>query len=294
MNEREVRHRARPRRYRQEWTMGGSDVPELPNPFEQARGAATATAIEQMRQAAESALEMQQRQLPERVDNGARLSLSDLTGLTNRFIGNQMVDEVYRESPIFYQLRDPMPQTFTSDNTMGMPVQVDPNAPHGTVYWFNGAGDPSPLRWSRPPNDPMDFPTNGPYWHGRRPYAHFSEVASWPTPSPTPREIDLEHRLNEVREALGLTDRNRRLRSVVFVDRGGDGFPQQVHLSPQTMERLNEALEFESAPVQDPDSYVYRYEFMNGQAIKVDEKLEGGTILDAAARPVRKFRLVEE
>jgi len=285
MNEREIRHRARPRRYRQEWSLGGFDSSAISDSVSPFYGGITRSSAPEPSAISGQVSDTQAAQ---------QLSYADLTGLTNRFIGNQMVDEVYLESPIFQRLRDPMPQTFTSANTMGMPVQVDPNAPPGTVYWFNGAGDPSPLRWSRPPNDPMDFPTNGPYWHGRRQYAHFSEVASWPTPSPTPREIDLEHRLNEVREALGLTDRNRRLRSVVFVDRGGDGFPQQVHLSPQTMERLNEALEFESAPVQDPDSYVYRYEFMNGQAIKVDEKLEGGTILDAAARPVRKFRLVEE
>jgi hypothetical protein len=126
-----------------------------------------------------------------------------------------------------------------------------------------------------------DVDTDGsPYWHGRRPYVHLSEIATYSgaimDPGPSARELDLQRRLDTVRECVVT-------------------MPNPIELrDPAMAQRLMEALNYPLAPVQDLDSYVYRYEFVNGQALKVNDKLSCGTILDAAARPVRKFRLVEE
>lgn len=150
----------------------------------------------------------------------------------------RLYDEIYRASPML----DPL----------------------GMVHWSS--------------SDPLEFPTpqdmRTPFQQQR--YAHISELGTWPTQTPTARELDLQRRLDTVRECLA-------------------SMPQPLELrDPVSAQRVMEALAYPAPPVQDLDSYVYRYEFVNGQAIKVNDKLECGTILDAAARPVRKFRLVEE
>lgn len=149
----------------------------------------------------------------------------------------RLYDEIYRASPAFDSL--------------------------GMVHWSS--------------SDPLEFPTpqdmNTPF---RSPiqYAHLSEVGHIDVP--TARELDLQRRLDTVRECFASMPN-----PLVLRDR-------------ESAQRLMEALAYPAAPVQHLDSYVYRYEFVNGQALKVNDKLECGTILDAAARPVRKFRLVEE
>ena len=156
----------------------------------------------------------------------------------------RFADLMMRPSPVFERLRGNNREAFTGGNEMR-----------------------SPLQWSQPPNDPLEFPMPGRVMH-------LSEVGEYPI-GPSGRELDLQRRLDTVRECITSMPNPLTFRDPVMAQR----FMEAISPVP---------------PVQYLDSYVYRYEFVNGQAIKVDDKLTGGTILDAAARPVRKFRVVEE
>jgi hypothetical protein len=171
----------------------------------------------------------------------------------NEITNQRLADYVYGPSPTFERLRSRGRQAFDGGDVLRNPIQF---------------ALPDPIRV-----DPLDLPgvgnTGAPQWN-------FSEVARWPTAAPSARELDLQRRLDTVRECL-----SRGPNPIVFG-------------TPEDARSAMEALNYPAAPVQDLDSYVYRYEFVNGQALKVNDKLSCGTILDAAARPVRKFRLVEE
>ena len=177
----------------------------------------------------------------------------------NEITNQRLADYVFRPSPTFERLRH-----------LGA-ERVD-----------GGAAIRHPIQFALP--DPMTMPDvnadGSPYWHGQPRYVHLSEIATYPgatmDPGPSVREVDLRRRLDTVRECISSMPN-----PLVFRD-------------PEMANRFLEALNYPTTPAPDASSYVYRYEFVNGQALKVDEKLSHGTILDAAARPVRKFRLVEE
>jgi hypothetical protein len=187
---------------------------------------------------------------------GALLNAADMTAITNQFISSRMVDELYSESPLWERSRQ------------------------------NPRGDGPPLMWSHPPNDPLEFPEPPPYRHNQRPVSavHLSEILTWPTPSA--RELDLQRRLDTVRECFAAMPNPLELRD------------------PASAQRLMEALNYSSSPVQDLDNGIGSYLWAgmlqrpDGEQARVvltgTDKLKHGTILDAAARSMRKFRIVEE
>lgn len=186
-----------------------------------------------------------------------------------------------------------------SEGAMQQLIESSRQRLYDEIYRASPALDPlGMVHWS--PSDPLEFPTpqdmRTPFQQQR--YAHISELGTWPTQTPTARELDLQRRLDTVRRILFGRDGgdSLTLASVTVLDARQRVDPSRTRrISAVEANLLDEALDLEqAAPVQDLDSYVYRYEFVNGQALKVNDKLECGTILDAAARPVRKFRLVEE
>lgn len=196
----------------------------------------------------------------------------------------RFADAVFRPSPIFERLRSVDQVAFNGGSEMRPPIQfrlpdpihVDPNAPPNTLFWARNS-------------DPLDFPEMRP---GAR--MHLSEIAEYDV-GHSSRELDLQRRLDTVSECLhNMMPEGLRLRRLVFEQPGPGQHTQIVrHVPDADAQRLADALDYESAAVQDLD-YVSIYRFAGGQALRVNDKLEFGTILDAAGRPRRKFRLVEE
>lgn len=173
-------------------------------------------------------------------------------------------DALFRPSPFLERLR--------GGSEMRSPIQFHlPDPPPGAVG--------QTLYWSPPGGDPLEFPTPGPLPGRQLRAVHLSEAASWPTMDfgipgariefnavgPTAREQELQRRLETIRECLTRTP------SPLVFD------------TPETAQRMMYALAFDGQPVDE-----------SRVLLVSDAKLKYGTILDAAARPMRKFRLVEE
>lgn len=197
-------------------------------------------------------------------------------------------------------------------------LQPSPISERGLANYSGGDGMSSPfqmsssLQWSQPPGDPLEFPTAADmstlFWNNPTvPRAVFPNAPWEPIPVST-RESDLRRRLDEVRDILGMSSRTRRIREVGVWDTGpnphGTSFSNvRVFIGVDEVERLNQLLSHDEVPplIWEPDDDANTWgEVTNRRGERGRIQLTGrdgrehGTILDAAARSVRRFRLVEE
>ena len=175
---------------------------------------------------------------------------------------------------------------------------------------FWGRGFNSPVNGGSQMRSPIQYADNSATVPPSQRFAHLSEVASYPTEQDaSEREFDLRRRLDEVREILGVGSRTRRINQVGVWDTGpnpSDAAPfreMRVFLGVEEVDRLNRLLSHDEVPplVWEPDEDANTWgDVTNRRGDRGRIQLTGadgreyGTILDAAARLVRKFRLVEQ
>lgn len=194
-----------------------------------------------------------------------RLTMDDLNHLTENFLARRAVNEVFTPSPL-------LAAGSASNGTMRVPFQYAP-------------------------------PPRGGFMHTNAAPPIFEDAED--------REYDLRRRLDEVREILGLTNPNREIRAVGFVEWDGDEaqgapFPRTQHLSRAHVTRLRSLLSYEEVPhivepwdEGDTDTvFTGMVHDRDGESNRIvltgADRLNRGTILDAAARPIRKFRIMQE